>query len=155
MAFNLTSPLTGAAQTGFTTPGYTLTVDTSPGPNSKQWAVTGITGTQTGVEAHSVSKPFTMTFFKPQRLQTLPQANPVTGVIKNIPINKYKLVTRKGAKPGVNQNDLTMVITTIIEVYAGQETFEPEEVRAGISAHIGALTQQSAGVGDTTQSGIA
>lgn len=154
MSINPSSPVTGAAQTGFTAPTYTLTADTSPGPNSKQWAVTALGGTQSNVEAHTVSKPFTMTYFKPQRLQTLPGANPVTGVIKNIPINKYKLVTRKGAKPASNQPDLVNLITTDFGIFAGVDTYEPEEIKAAISAHIGFLWQIAAGIGDTAINGV-
>lgn len=153
MSFNLTN-ITGSAQTGFTTPGYTVTADIAPSQNGKQWAVTAITGTQTGVDAHSVSKPFTVSFFRPANLRTLPAANPVTGVIKGIANNVYKIITRKGAAPAVNQSNLVPRITTTIEVPAGVDTYEPEEVKAMLSAHIGALYQQSAGIGDTVVSGI-
>lgn len=45
MTMNLTTPLTGAAQTGFTAPTYTLTLDVNPAQNAKQWAVTALGGT--------------------------------------------------------------------------------------------------------------
>lgn len=154
MSFSPSSPVTGSAQTGFTSPTYTLTVDTSPSNNSKQWAITATGGTQTGVDAHSVSKPFTLSVFRPVTLRTLPQANPVTGVIKNIPLNVYKVITRKGAAPAANQNALVPRITTTIEVPAGTDTYEPEELRAMISLHIGAMYAQSAGIGDMIISGI-
>lgn len=154
MSFAPSSPVTGSAQTGFTSPTYTLTADIAPSPNGKQYAVTGLGGTQTSVDTHSVSKPFTTTFFKPVVLKTLPQANPVTGVIKNIPINGYKHVTRKGAAPSAGQTNLVPRITTLIEVPAGVDTYEPEEIRAMISLHVGILNQQSAGIGDTCITGI-
>jgi len=155
MSFDLTSPITGAAQTGFTSPTYTLVADTPPNAsNSKQWAVTALGGTQTGVAPHSVAKPFTISVFKPVRLATLPSPNPVTGVVKNIPSNNYKVITRKGASPYEGGNDLVMNITTVISIPAGVDTYEPEEIRAMLSAHIGALNQQSAGMGDTTVTGI-
>jgi hypothetical protein len=47
-----------------------------------------------------------------------------------------------------------MLITTVMEVPAGSDLASPAEIRAALSAHIGALNQQSAGVGDTTVSGI-
>lgn len=152
--FSPTSPVTGAAQAGFTSPTYTLTQDVAPTPNGKQFAITALGGTQTGVDTHSVSKPFTITFFKPGQLKVLPTPNPVTGVIKKIPSNIYKLVSRKGASPLANQANQVARITTIIEVPAGTDTFEPEEIQALLSCHIGVLSQQSSGIGDTVKTGI-
>jgi len=154
MSFAPTTPVTGAAQTGFTTPTYTLTADIAPSPNGKQYAITALGGTQASVDVHSVSKPFTVTFFRPMQLKTLPQANPVTGIIKSIPINSYKLITRKGAAPAVNQNNIVCRVTTTIEVPAGVDTYEPEEIRAMLSCHLGTLAQVSAGIGDSVISGI-
>lgn len=154
MAFNPATPITGAAQTGFTAPTYTFVSDIAPSPNGKQYAVTALGGTQALVDVHSVSKPFTFTFYKPQQLKTLPQANPVTGIIKNVPINQYKLVSRKGAAPALNQTIIPMRITTSFEIPAGCDTYEPEEIRAMVSAHIGVLAANSAGIGDTVIQGI-
>lgn len=154
MAVSLTSPVTGAAQTGFTSPTYTLTVDTPPGVNSKQWAITALGGTQTGVDAHTVSKPFTTSFFRPASLKTLPAANPVTGIIKGVGYNVYKLLTRKGMLPAANQTPLVGSVETRIVIPAGADTYEPEEIRAMLSAHIGALSQVSAGLGDTAINGV-
>jgi hypothetical protein len=47
-----------------------------------------------------------------------------------------------------------MQITTVIDLPAGADTADAANVRAALSAHFGALSQQSAGVGDTTVSGI-
>jgi len=154
MSFNPTSPVTGAAITGFTSPTYTLTVDQAPGPNGKQYAVTALGGTQANVDAHSVSKPFTLTFFKPLSLKTLPAANPVTGILKSIPVNSYKLVSRKGAVPSINQVAQVARITTTIDVPAGTDTYEPEELKALLSAHFGVLSQQSSGIADAITTGI-
>lgn len=154
MSVSVSSPVTGGAQTGFTSPTYTLVSDIAPAPNGKQYAVSALGGTQTGVDVHSVSKPFTLTVFRPQNLRTLPTANPVTGVIKNIPVNTYKFIVRKGAQPAANQSAQVASINCAINVPAGVDTYEPEEVRAMISLAIGALNQISAGLGDTTVSGI-
>jgi len=42
MTFALSSPVTGAAQTGLTSPTYTVTADTPPDANAKQYAVTAL-----------------------------------------------------------------------------------------------------------------
>lgn len=148
------SPVTGATVAGLTTPTYTLVTDVAPSINGKQFAVSALGGTQTGVDVNSVSKPFTLSFFRPSTLRTLPQANPLTGVIKNIPVNSYKLITRKGAAPAVNQVNLVPRITTMIEIPAGVDTYEPEEIRAMISLHFGTGWAQASGIADTVVTGV-
>jgi hypothetical protein len=71
-----------------------------------------------------------------------------------VPKNVYKLLTRKGVLPLAGQPYQVMLISTQIEVPAGADLVSPAEVRAALSAHIGALSQQSAGIGDTAVSGI-
>lgn len=154
MSFSPSTPVTGAAVSGLTTPTYTLTTDVAPSINGKQYAITALGGTQTGVDVHTVSKPFTISFFRPAQLRVLPQANPVTGVIKNVPMNTYKLHTRKGVAPAANQNPITARCYTVIEVPAGAETYEPEDLRAMISAHFGVGWAQASGIADTLLSGI-
>jgi len=154
VTISLSTPITGAAQTGFTTPTYTLTTDTPPNVNGKQWAVSAIGGTQTGVDINTVSKPFTISFFRPPVLKVLPAANPTTGVIKNVPVNTYKMIVRKGALPAANQTAQVCRTTVQIDVPAGTDTYEPEDVRAMLSAAIGALSQISAGIGDTCVTGV-
>lgn len=154
MSFNPASPVTGAAVVGFTTPTYTFVTDTPPSINGKQFAVTALGGTQTGVEVHTVSKPFTLSFFRPVNLRTLPAANPVTGVIKDVPVNTYKFITRKGVEPGVNQSSLVARITTTIDVPAGSDTYDAPDLKAMISAHFGVGSNQASGIADTILSGI-
>lgn len=154
MSFAPASPATGAAVTGLTSPTYTLTSDVAPNINGKQYAITALGGTQTGVDINTVSKPFSVTFFRPPVLRTLPQANPVTGVIKNIPMNNYKLVTRKGMLPAANQVPIPAVITTTISVPAGADTYEPEDIKAMLSLHFGVGWAQASGIADTVVTGI-
>lgn len=154
MTFALTSPITGAAQTNLTSPTYTLTSDTPPSNNSKQSVVSAVGGTQTGVITHSVAAPFSVAMFRPQNPQVLGPVNPVTGVLTKIPMNTYKVITRKGVLPLAGQAYKNMLITTVIEVPAGSDTADPANIRAALSCHIGALSQQSAGIGDTTVQGV-
>jgi hypothetical protein len=153
MAFAPTTPITGAAQTGLTSPTYTIAQDTAPDANAKQYYVSALGGTQTGVLAHSVAAPFTLSFWKPKNLRTLRPVNPVTGVLRDVPTNPYKAITRKGVLPLANQSFKTMVITTNFDVPAGADVADPLSVKAAISAHIGLLTQISAGIGDTALTG--
>lgn len=154
MTITVTSPVTGSAQTGFTSPTYTVVTDSPPNAYSKQYAVTALGGTQALVDVHGASKPFTVTFSRPQQVRSAPVANPVTGVMGPSPRNVYTVLTRKGAIPGVNQNPQIMTIRTEVSVVAGSDLLEPEDVRAALSLHIGALNQQSAGFGDTIVSNL-
>lgn len=152
--FNPTSPVTGTAQTGLTSPTFTLTDDVAPDSNGKQRAITALGGTQVGVTTHSVAAPFTSTFVRPRAFKALGQPNPVTGRVANVPRNTYRLITRKGVLPLVGQPYQNLMITTIIEVPAGSDLADPANVRAALSAHIGILSQQSAGIGDTVVTGV-
>jgi len=154
MAFALTTPVTGAAQTGLTTPTYTIALDTSPSANSRQYAVTALGGTQTGVTASSVSSPFTSAMFRPVVYQGLGKPNPTTGLIARVPRNVYKFITRKGVTPLAGQPIQNMLVTTVIEVPAGADVADAANIRAALSMHFGAIAQATAGIGDTTVQGV-
>lgn len=154
MTVAISSPITGGAQTGFTSPTYTLTTDQAPSLFGKQYAVTAIGGTQVNVDVHSASKPFTITVVRPNAIKALPAPNPVTGIIKAVPKNVYKVIVRKGMTPYANQQAQVGIINASIEIPAGCDTYEPEDVRAMLSAFAGAINQISAGLGDTLVTGL-
>lgn len=154
MSFAPASPVTGAVVTGLTSPTYTIVADTPPNVNGKQYAVSALGGTQTNVDINTVSKPFTVAMFRPPQLRSVPAPNPVTGVMRDIPVNSYKIVTRKGASPAANQQNIPFTIETVIRVPAGVDTYEPEEVKAAISLHFGVLAAQSSGIADTVLTGV-
>lgn len=154
MSFALTSPITGAAQTGFTSPTYTHVTDSAPDVTGKQVAVTALGGTQAGVTTHSMSSPFTLTFFRPKAFRFLGKPNPTTGLIKDVPRNSFKLITRKGVTTLTGQPFANMQITTVIDIPAGSDTADAANIRAALSAHLGAVAQQAAGIGDTCVSGV-
>ncbi len=153
MTISVTSPVTGSAQTGLTSPTYNLTADTPPNINSKQWAVTALGGTQTGVDVHAASKPFTITVTRPANIRVAPVPNN-NGLIGNAPRNVYSVLVRKGVVPVTNQAPQIMVLRCDFSVVAGSDLVEPEDVRAALSLLIGSLSQQSAGIGDTLISNI-
>lgn len=151
---SIPATLTGAPQTGFTTPAYLTTVDNPPDVNSKQVAITSLTGTQVGVDAHSVSRPFTCTVTKPKTFASLGKPNPATGLIASVPRNKHKVVTRKGVIPLAGQPNQVLIIRTEIEVPAGSDVADAPNIRAAYSAHIGLLWAQAPGFGDTAINGV-
>jgi len=155
MTMQITSPVTGGAQTGFTSPTYTVALDTPPNPQSRQLAVTALGGTQAGVDtASSASRPFTVTVSRPAVLKQLAPVDPVTGVLRSVPRNVYKVIVRKGVTPLAGQSSQVMLITTTIEVPAGADLADTSNVRAALSLLIGSLNQISSGIGDTALSGV-
>lgn len=144
---NITTPLTGAAQTGFTSPTYTLATDVAPYQNGKQWLITAKGGTQPDVTVNSVSRPFSLAFFRPPSLKVLTAALMGTaGMIMNPPKNSFKLITRKGVTVNLVGGSAVMVVTTTFDVPVGAELQDGgADIKAAISAHLGALSQ------DTTQ----
>lgn len=155
MAITWPSPITGAPQTGFTSPTYTNVADTAPPGNpGKQVAVTALGGTQAGVTTHSVASPFTLNFTRPASPVGVSKPNSVTGVIGRQPMNVYKVIARKGVIPLAGQAPQTMIGTIILEVPAGADLADPSNVRACISALFGGAWAMSAGIGDTTVTAI-
>lgn len=154
MAISFTSPVTGAAQTGFTAPTYTITATIAPEVNQKQWAVTALGGTQAGVAVHSGANPFTLTCSQPKAYKILGKANPITNVISNVPMNVYKVGVRKGAVPLAGQPYSLAQGWITLSVPSGADTADSASLRAMLSLLFGAATQQSAGIGDTVVSGL-
>jgi len=155
MSFTLTSPITGGAQTGFTTPAYVIAVDTAPTSAGKQYAVTSFTGTQTGVDPNSSpSNPFTITLSRPTTLKTVGAIDPVTGALKSVPRNSYKIIVRKGCLPLAGQPKSVLNATLTIDVPAGADSADAANIRASMSLLIGSLNSISASIGDTLVTGV-
>lgn len=150
----LASPLTGATMTGYlTSPTYTWTADFAPSSNGKQYACSALGGTQTGVEVSSVSKPFTVTIFKPAVLKQLPVVNPVTGVLPAVGRNVFKVITRKGVLPLAGQAPVVLLAESSFSLPAGCGDADPNSVAAALSAHIGALWEQATALMNTLKTG--
>lgn len=156
MSLALTSPVTGGAQTGFTTPAFVIATDQPPnGAVGKQYAVSSLTGTMTGVDtSSSPSRPFTVTLVRPPVLRALPPVNAATGLLGSVPRNTYKVYVRKGVTPLAGQAAQVMNLTVTLDIPAGADTADAPNVRGGLSLLIGALTQISASIGDTLISGV-
>jgi hypothetical protein len=155
MSLTLTTPITGGAQTGFTSPTYTIAADTAPTSSGKQYAVTAIGGTQASVDtASSVSRPFTMTLARPATLKSLGPVDPVTGALRSVPRNTFTVIGRKGVTPLAGQSPVVMLSKLTIDVPAGADIADPANLRAAISFLVGSLNQVSSGLGDTIISGV-
>jgi hypothetical protein len=153
MSFNPTTPITGAAVTGLTSPTFTIASDSNPSQYGKQWYVSALGGTQAGVIAHSVASPFTLSAFRPANLKVLAPVNPTTGQLRSVPVNTYKWLTRKGVLPLVGQASKPSVLRTEWDVPAGADLADANSLRSQLSAHIGLLTQVLNGMADTALTG--
>jgi len=154
MAFSPASPVTGGPQTGFTSPTYTLTSDTAPDATGRQYAVTTIGGTQSGVTAHSASSPFTATLFRPKSFKTLGVPDPATGIYYRVGKNSWKFIVRKGVTPAADQPPALLQITVHVDVPAGADTYDSTNVQAALSLTAGILWESSSDIGDSLVSGI-
>ncbi len=154
MSISVSSPVTGTDQTGLTSPTYTVATDVAPDINGKQYAVTALGGTQTGVRTHAVSDPFSVTVFRPKVPKALSSPNPVTGRYGTVPKNTYTVVVRKGVNFAANQAPEIMLLRMTVEVPAGSDAYDSANIRAAISLAVGTLSQQSAGFGDLLVNGV-
>jgi len=152
MSITLTSPITGGAQTGFTSPTYTLAVDAPALGAAKSWVVSALGGTQAGVTAHSIARPFTISWF-PSRNTTLPVPD-ANGVVRNVPRNVHQLIVRDGVLPLAGQANQVALARIRFEIPAGADTADAAQIRAMVSLLVGALTQLSSGLGDTLINGV-
>jgi len=154
MTVNVTSPVTGSAQTSFTSPNYSIVADVAPTAQGRQYAVTALGGTQVGVDISSASRPFTLTFTKPAVLKTLQAVDPVTGLLRNVPRNVYTFIFRKGVTPLAGQASVIAIGRVSLEIPAGTDLADPANLKGMLSLMIGTLSQVSAGLGDTAISGV-
>jgi hypothetical protein len=91
---------------------------------------------------------------RPAQFKLLGVANPVTGVISNVPMNTFKVRVRKGVEVASGQNPKVLQAELKISVPAGSDVEDPESIRAALSCLIGALWGDSSGIGDTLVDGI-
>lgn len=148
MAFTPSSPVTGAVVTGLTSPTYTLTADTAPSSNGKQYAITGLGGTQTGVQTHSLSSPFVVSAFRPVTPKMLQAVNPATGQLQAIPKNVFKLIAVKGVVPLAGQSPVNAIIRAEIIVPAGADIADVASLKAMISCFGGLFWANASGIAD-------
>lgn len=153
MSWSPDSSTTGATVTGLTSPTYTLVDDVPPAVNAKQKTVSALGGTQGSATANTVSSPFTETFYRPSVLKALPAPNPVTGQRGSIPNNQYKLIIRKGGECAAGVPG-TIVGRLTIDVPAGMDSYNPDNVRAFVSFMVGLLNEESADLADTLLTGV-
>lgn len=153
MPFAPTSPVTGATVTGLTSPTFTIVDDLAPAINAKSKVVSALGGTQGGASANSAAYPFTASLFKPVALKAIPAANPITGLRGTLPMNQWKLNIRKGGDAASGVPGMIVARLTI-DVTAGMETYDPDEIRSFCSFLGGYLNSNANGLSDSIVTGV-
>jgi hypothetical protein len=149
MSFTFDTSITGSAQTGFTSPTYTVTVE--KGIKEQIIHVTALGGTQTDVRANSISDPFRLQVSLPAQYRAaLPSVN---GVSPQQPKNVIRVRVIKGGRPATDAASQIIDFDAKLAIPAGVDAADPAQVRAALSLFIGALTEVSAGFGDTLLQG--
>lgn len=143
---------TGAAQTGLTSPTFTMVADVFTEPNSRQWIVSQLGGTQTGARAHTAGDPFTV-LIRRSPYKARPSPNPVTGAYGNVPKNRIEILQRKGVYIDSNNTVQVMNLRLIAEIPAGAELVDAVNIRSAVSNLLGLLAEESADYGDTLIAG--
>jgi hypothetical protein len=150
MTIAVASPMAGnatQAYTGLTNPTYTIAADQAP-VNGKQYVVTTLGGTQTGVEVSAASNPFTLLFTRPAVLRGLPPLN-VSGQLANVPKNVWAVTLNKGVDVLSGQPKQIFKIRTEFALPAGADLADPESVRAAICAYAAALWESGNDLADS------
>lgn len=147
------SPVVGTAVTGLTSPTYTLTADYCSAPNGKQYAVTALGGTQTGVRAHSMSSPFTITWYKDPQTKVLPALNQ-NGQLGYVPIVKNRMVVRQGQLPLAGQPYRTAVFRGEFDTPAGADLADAPQQKALMSFLGGVFSVNSNELYNTLATGV-
>lgn len=153
MAFNPTSPVTGKAISGLTSPTYTLTADTPPSPNARQFIVSALGGTQTGVVAHGLSNQFTLTAFKPANVKTLPALGS-NGILRAFPRNAFEFLFRKHVGVLANQPLQMAMVRTIVSLPAGADVYDLVELKALWSCYTGVMGDNAQALFDTLSQNV-
>jgi hypothetical protein len=90
-----------------------------------------------------VSKPFTISVFRPASFKRLGSVNPVTGALQSVPRNRFKVLVRKGVLPLADQPSEPALIEFTINVPAGSDTADEANLRAMLSSGIGFVADQA------------
>lgn len=153
MTITVNSPITGSAQTGLTSPTYTTVADTAPAANIRQWAVTALDGTQSGVRPHSASAPFILRAQRPLVYKGLSPLGS-NGILRSVPRNTLKLGVLKSVIPLADQAPVVAQLWLTWDVPAGTAEADANSLMAMASCLFGWVADQSAGIGDAARTGI-
>jgi hypothetical protein len=151
MSLALSSPVTGGAQTGLTSPTYTIVQDGTT-PNGYIYTVTALGGTQGGVGVASASKPFKIILERPSFFRKMPVVG-LSGIVSGSGKNVWRIRVLKGVNTTSTGPAEIAEFDLMVRMPAGADVNDTQNARAGLSLAIGALNQISASFGDSLITG--
>lgn len=156
MAISPSSPLTGSAITGLTSPTYTLTSDTPPDVNAKAWVVTALGGTQTGVSVHKNEMPFRIIVRRPKVVKTPSARNSVTGQYVNSGKNEYTFTFVKGVNVlnGMSNTQYETIVAKLTLAVPAAVGNDESQLSALASCLGGFVANQIQGIKDTSLNSV-
>jgi len=154
MTVLISSPVTGAAITGLTSPTHTLTADTPPDANAKQYVVTTLGGTQTNARTHTLSDPFSITVWKPKVPKALPAKNPISNAYPSVPMNQYAVIVRKGVYIDSSNTLRQATIRLNIDIPAGADASDAVNIKSAMSLLGGVMFAEGDDFSDLVVKGI-
>lgn len=132
------------AQPDLTSPTYTVAPDTAPSSNGKQWYVSALGGTQSGVAANLVSHPFTLSVFRPTSTKLYSGGvESLAGMVPEAPKNTYKALARKAVAINASGGYSMCTMRFELDVPVGAPVADPVSLQACLSLLGGALTQDT------------
>lgn len=157
MTVGITSPVTGSAQTGMTSPTFTFTEDRVIGSQpARRFLVSARGGSGTNnvtTDVHAVSRPFSVTITRPASFKPAPVVNAASGIaIRSTGKNEYKFTVAKGITAATGLADVAF-FDGAIRIPAGADINDVAGVKALLSAAIGVLSSIASGFGDTVIDG--
>lgn len=156
MAISPSSPITGSAITGLTSPTYTLTADNPPDSNSKAWVITALGGTQTGVSVHKNEMPFRIVVRRPKQVKIPGARNLTNGQYVKSGKNNYEFLIVKGANvldafSSAQYENILARLTVSVPAAIGNDS---EQLLAMMSLLGGFTTNILQGLTDTCQNSV-
>lgn len=148
-----TSPITGTAQSGLTSPTYTIVADRPPDGNGQQIAVSALGGTQSGVSVNSPSNPFFARLSRPARFRYAGVLD-ANGVLRNVPLNVFQLNVWKGLLPLAGQQPVPGYVKIQIGTVAGADLADPLSQKAMYSFAFGLVNDGSSALGTVFNTGV-
>lgn len=157
MTVGITSPVTGSAQTGMTSPTFTFTEDRVIGSQpARRFLVSARGGSGTNnvtTDVHAVSRPFSVTIARPANFKPAPVINAASGIaIRSTGKNEYKFTVAKGVTAATGLTDVAFFDGNV-RIPAGADINDVAGVKALLSAAIGVLSSIASGLGDTVIDG--
>lgn len=136
------TPITGAAVTGLTSPTYTLVLDGGGEQNQLAYIISALGGTQTNVQTHNVLTPFQLIETRPKVVRSAVNI-PATaiGLQTQVPVNEHRLMTRKGVAVNGSGAYARAFIETRFVVPGPAVYYDLSNLKAMLSCHVGALVQ--------------